>query len=291
MGGGLDVHLSFEDDFWILPYNALQYCGSCNTESSGFFITPQTASSTSFTITGEDLIVPSTNQNPDQIWTWGEDITLKFHQGSALVVNDTLVAEKMTLTSLSSNWKGVEFKNNSKSTFTDVDILNVGSGAHTGTMTIRDGADVTLVGDNIILGPNFLAEAGSSFLATHDLGASSKDKGPNPELDEGVYFQESVFNEIEDVQKSISVETYPNPFNPLTSFRYQIQNDASVSLKIYNLLGQEIKTLVSEFQSAGNWEYSWDGTDAFGKLVPSGTYLYRLKADDQSITGQLVFVK
>ncbi|MFK7848925.1 MAG: M43 family zinc metalloprotease, partial [Rhodothermales bacterium] len=89
-----------------------------------------------------------------------------FSSGTGMAVDGILNAEDIILTSSNSNWDGIEFKDGSEGTLTNVDVLKVGSGAHTGTMTIRDGADVTLKGDNIIIGPNFIAEKGSTFLAT-----------------------------------------------------------------------------------------------------------------------------
>ncbi|MFK7844379.1 MAG: T9SS type A sorting domain-containing protein [Rhodothermales bacterium] len=252
-------------------------------------MTKQTSSRDVFTITNDDLIVPVDPQfAKDLWWTWGEDITLKFQAGKKLIVNDTLVAKEMTLTSSGSNWGGVEFKDGSKGDFTNVDVLKVGSGVHTGTMTIRDGADVTLKGDNIIIGPNFIAEKGSTFLATHDLTGSAAPNGPSPDLEENESIADAA---ADDNLPGFSITTYPNPFNPSTTLSYQLEEGAFVTLKVYNLLGQEIKMLVYEFQDSGKWESIWDGRDLSGHSVPSGTYLYRLTAGDLSTTGQMVLVK
>lgn len=73
-------------------------------------------------------------------------------------------------------------------------------------------------------------------------------------------------------------QNYPNPFNPLTTIAYQLASNDNVVLKIYNLTGQEIKTLVNERQSAGLQQVVWDGKDDSGQEVASGIYLYRLRA-------------
>ncbi|MFQ5707772.1 MAG: FG-GAP-like repeat-containing protein [bacterium] len=73
-------------------------------------------------------------------------------------------------------------------------------------------------------------------------------------------------------------QNYPNPFNPETEIRYDLPAEKHVTLTIYNLLGQRIKTLVDETQKAGSYSLRWDGTDAQGKKLPSGVYLYRLEA-------------
>ena len=71
---------------------------------------------------------------------------------------------------------------------------------------------------------------------------------------------------------------YPNPFNPSTTIRYRTAQDGHVTLKIYNTLGQEIRTLVSSVQGAGDHSIQWDGKDSYGNAIASGIYLYRLQA-------------
>ena len=70
-------------------------------------------------------------------------------------------------------------------------------------------------------------------------------------------------------------QNYPNPFNPTTTIEFQISNPEFVTLKIYNMLGQEIATPVSGKMKAGNYKYTWNG----GGLA-SGLYLYKLRAGD-----------
>ncbi len=71
---------------------------------------------------------------------------------------------------------------------------------------------------------------------------------------------------------------YPNPFNPSTVIRYQLAVNSMVTLKIYNALGQEVRTLVNERQSAGFKQVMWDGKDQRGHSVSSGIYIYRIQA-------------
>jgi hypothetical protein len=77
-------------------------------------------------------------------------------------------------------------------------------------------------------------------------------------------------------------QNYPNPFNPRTEIAYKITEASKVTIKIYNLLGKEIKTLVDNDLPAGIYKAEWDGTDEFGSDTPSGLYLYRITAGDQS---------
>ncbi len=76
-------------------------------------------------------------------------------------------------------------------------------------------------------------------------------------------------------------QNYPNPFNSNTTINYQLSaiggQRSAVSLKVYNILGQEVKTLVDERQPAGSYRVLWDGRDNYGKEVSSGVYFYRLE--------------
>ena len=88
-------------------------------------------------------------------------------------------------------------------------------------------------------------------------------------------------------------QNYPNPFNPKTEIQYQISSDnmTAVSLKIFNLNGQEIRTLINRNHIAGNYQISWDGKDNFGRTVSSGIYLYRLTVGNITETKRLVLMK
>ena len=77
-------------------------------------------------------------------------------------------------------------------------------------------------------------------------------------------------------------QNYPNPFNPETTIRFAIPDQGSVHamVKVYNLSGQLVNTLVNETLEAGHYETAWDGTDSKGMEVSSGVYFYMLKAGD-----------
>lgn len=73
-------------------------------------------------------------------------------------------------------------------------------------------------------------------------------------------------------------QNYPNPFNPLTAIKYNLPEESMVVLKIYDLMGREVRTLVKGIESAGFKKVLWDGKNTYGKPVSSGVYLYRLDA-------------
>jgi len=72
-------------------------------------------------------------------------------------------------------------------------------------------------------------------------------------------------------------QNYPNPFNPETTIEYQLPEAGKVMLKIYNVIGQEIRTLVNEDKEAGYHKIRWDGMDNKGVKVSSGIYIYQLQ--------------
>ena len=84
---------------------------------------------------------------------------------------------------------------------------------------------------------------------------------------------------------------YPNPFNMNTKIRYNLSQNTNVVLKIYNIVGQQVRTLVNSRQNAGEQYLSWDGTDDFGNRLSSGVYLCRLIAGEFSEIRKLVLQK
>ncbi len=96
-------------------------------------------------------------------------------------------------------------------------------------------------------------------------------------------------------------QNYPNPFwsevtsrstgNPQTTIRYQLSKTTPVVLKIYNISGQEVRTLVNARQPAGVNTVVWDGRDESGKEVSSGIYIYRLQAGASVQSRKLSFVR
>ena len=84
---------------------------------------------------------------------------------------------------------------------------------------------------------------------------------------------------------------YPNPFNLRTTIEFAIKTDAKVNLKVYNVSGQYVKTLVDEEMSAGRYTTTWDGTNYAGEVVSSGIYFYKMVAGNYSSTQKMVLLK
>jgi hypothetical protein len=86
-------------------------------------------------------------------------------------------------------------------------------------------------------------------------------------------------------------QNYPNPFNPETEISFQMPSATYTSLKIFNILGQEVKTLADEHREAGHYTVSWSGRDEFGREVTSGVYFYTLKAGEFTATKRMLLLK
>jgi hypothetical protein len=86
-------------------------------------------------------------------------------------------------------------------------------------------------------------------------------------------------------------QNYPNPFNPETIIKYDLPKKAEVSLKIYDISGKLVKTVVSGEKEAGYHSVVWDGTDDADRAVTSGVYVYRLETDDFDKTRKCLLLK
>ena len=86
-------------------------------------------------------------------------------------------------------------------------------------------------------------------------------------------------------------QNYPNPFNPSTDISFDAGVSGEISLVIYDILGNKVKTLVSGFMTPGNYVVSWDGTDNNGNNVSSGIYVYTLITSGQTISKRMLLVK
>ena len=86
-------------------------------------------------------------------------------------------------------------------------------------------------------------------------------------------------------------QNYPNPFNPTTTIPFSLPKSEHVTLDIYNINGQKVKTLVNEVMSAGSHSVEWNSTSESGARVSSGVYFYKLVAGDQTATKKMSLVK
>lgn len=167
---------------------------------------------------------------------------------------------------------------------------------------LMSGSNVRLVaGRSIALKPGFHAESGSNFRAalfgeqavlelttapvigsSRTVGRSANDRlamtGDNGNDTEFLEKAPAASVLIDEPSTFSLSPNHPNPFNPATTINYSLKEQAPVTLKIYNTLGQEVRTLVNADEPAGMKFVLWDGRDNAGHSVSSGIYIYRLQA-------------
>jgi len=79
---------------------------------------------------------------------------------------------------------------------------------------------------------------------------------------------------------------YPNPFNPVTTITYQLPKDGSVTLKIFDMFGNEVRTLVNEQKAMGRYTVQFDASS-----LASGMYVYQLRVNDYTSTKKMLLLK
>ncbi|MBI4726383.1 T9SS type A sorting domain-containing protein [candidate division TA06 bacterium] len=83
----------------------------------------------------------------------------------------------------------------------------------------------------------------------------------------------------------------PNPFKQLTTINYQLPQAGQVSLKIYNINGQLVRTLFKGNKESGQYSVIWNGTDNKNRKISNGIYIVKLKANQQTITNRIILIK
>jgi hypothetical protein len=86
-------------------------------------------------------------------------------------------------------------------------------------------------------------------------------------------------------------QNFPNPFNPTTTLRYELPENAFAKITIYDMMGREVKTLVNSLQAAGYKSIQWDATNNQGYHVSAGVYLYSIEAGDFRQTKKMILLK
>ena len=96
----------------------------------------------------------------------------------------------------------------------------------------------------------------------------------------------SVINEIETPGNFILYQNYPNPFNPQTKIKFSILQSGNVLIKVFNVLGKEIETLINEYKNSGVYELYFNANN-----LPSGVYFYRIVSGSYSDTKKMILLR
>ncbi|MDX1373840.1 MAG: T9SS type A sorting domain-containing protein, partial [Nitrososphaeraceae archaeon] len=101
---------------------------------------------------------------------------------------------------------------------------------------------------------------------------------------------ESIVTSVEETNSAVNdyvlEQNYPNPFNPSTKISYRVKEGGFVSIKVYNILGSEVASLVNEYQPAGNYNVDFKGSE-----LSSGIYLYKYTVNNFTQTRKMILEK
>jgi hypothetical protein len=117
-------------------------------------------------------------------------------------------------------------------------------------------------------------------------------------FEDGIWCYQDPLVDVDDLEEKsqlpngyVLLQNYPNPFNPYTQIKYDIPKNSHVTLKIFNIAGQEIVTLVDEAHVAGYYTTTWNGCDTQGSEVSAGIYFCSMKAGEFTQTRKMVLLK
>ncbi len=118
----------------------------------------------------------------------------------------------------------------------------------------------------------------------------------DPENNQIIIYLSGIANPVSNDNELIPAVTslkgnYPNPFNPETTISFGMNKAGKVEVVIYNILGQKVKTLLSENRSAGNHNVVWNGKDSNNRSVSSGVYFYKMTTKEYSKTSKMILMK
>ena len=91
--------------------------------------------------------------------------------------------------------------------------------------------------------------------------------------------------------RGFRLENYPNPFNSSTTIRYAVPRPEHVIVKIYNIKGEEITTLINEQRNAGDYQILWDGKDQLGKSMPTGIYICQIRSQSATENARMLLIR
>jgi hypothetical protein len=128
---------------------------------------------------------------------------------------------------------------------------------------------------------------GENIEEANDVEVGNLQDAPEIVLSMGEDNITSVGSTTADLPESYSLDqNFPNPFNPETTIKYQIAEVSEVTLKVYNMIGQEVATLVRSQHTPGSYTVQWNGRDDFGRPVASGLYVFKLSAGEKFSTSR-----
>jgi hypothetical protein len=157
-----------------------------------------------------------------------------------------------------------------------------------GYRVLRDGISLTdeLIDDHI-----FVDKDVEKGLYTYSIIALYGEIESSPLTIQVTVSYVTEFDLVREIDQTLLIGNYPNPFNPETVIRFSLKEDTDVLLEVYNIKGHLIRLLVNGNLRAGMYDIKWNGKDEYGQSVGSGVYLYRIRAGEYSSVGRMMLLK
>jgi hypothetical protein len=149
---------------------------------------------------------------------------------------------------------------------------------------------------------NYHAKLHFVFMDDLDYGSIANPIGGQLWTDNPLYygaldleFQGEYITSSDDVtvtpKAELLAQNYPNPFNPTTTIAYNMVEEGNVSIEVFNIKGQKVKTLLNEHMTVGDYTLVWEGTNDNNQKVSSGIYFYKMKSGNYSSTKKMILMK
>jgi len=139
---------------------------------------------------------------------------------------------------------------------------------------------------------SFTTEEEAGFSAVYDNAVASYPVSESPRFIVQLRYGALDSDSKGDLPKTYSLSpVYPNPFNPVTTLRFDLDYTSKVNVTVYNILGNEIITLQNGELVAGRHSIQWNANNTYGQKVPSGLYLYKVTSDNRILTGKMLLMK
>ena len=180
-----------------------------------------------------------------------------------------------------------------------------GDGIYIGSKVLLSGAANVFTYKFGAYYPGIDTVSGSNGAMDNEAGGGSDYVAYIPSATSGVFQIEGVFGNNNSDNPWLSIigdkdmianefalhGNYPNPFNPSTAIRFNVDIQSHVSVKVFNLVGKEVRTLQNNALNSGFYSVTWNGKDNYGKDVPSGMYLYNIESNGRILSGKMLLLK